>query len=180
MVAKAEDAAASPPDVTASVDAKEPDASEAASPRAAVQRTEFAVDVGSANSISGLRALWRGLIKSNSELAVLHPIITVKESATGLGMQLRLAAGPLNDAAAAAKICAALIETERTCETTVFDGQRLAMKADEQPPSIKPPAPQTQPHRRSYYSNRSKKDDPPPGPASTTLSRWFGHDGPKP
>jgi len=46
-------------------------------------------------------------------------------------MQLRLAAGPLHDAATAARICAALVEGGRTCETTVFDGQRLAMSAGE-------------------------------------------------
>jgi hypothetical protein len=180
VVAKAEEAPRPLPDITASVEAKEPDASHAASPRAAVQRTEFAIDVGSANSIGGLRALWRGLIKSNSELAALRPIIMVKESATGLGMQLRLAAGPLSDAAAAAKICAALIESERSCETTVFDGQRLAMKADEQPPSVKPSPPQPQPHRRGYYPKRSTRDDPPPRPESSTLSRLFGRDSPKP
>jgi hypothetical protein len=169
VVARAEDPP--PPDATASVVPKDPDTSEAASPSAAVQRTEFAVDVGSANSIGGLRALWRGLTKSNSELAALRPIIMVKESATGLGMQLRLAAGPLTDAAAAAKICAALIESQRSCETTVFDGQRLAMKADEQqPPSIKPALPQ----RRNYYPKRAKNSDPPPKSEPSTLSRWFG------
>src|SRR6266446_9947081 len=114
-------------------DNPEPDVSQAAAPQQAVQRTEFGVDVGGANSLNGLRALWRGLLKSKStaSLATLRPIIVVKESNTGLGMQLRLVAGPLNDAAAAAKICAALIESQRTCETAVFDGQRLAMKADE-------------------------------------------------
>jgi hypothetical protein len=169
VVAKGEDVPA--PDVTSAAP-KEPDASDAASPKVALQRTEFAVDVGSANSIGGLRALWRGLTKSNSELAALHPIITVKESATGLGMQLRLAAGPLTDAAAAAKICAALIESQRTCETTVFDGQRLAMKADEQPvPVIKPAPPQQ--HRRNYYPKRAKKDDQPSKPEPSTLSRLF-------
>jgi hypothetical protein len=98
-----------------------------------VQRTEFAVDVGGANSVGGLRALWRGLLKSRSKapLAALQPIIVVKESSTGLGMQLRLVAGPLGDAAAAAKICAAMLENERACETTVFDGQRLTMKNED-------------------------------------------------
>jgi hypothetical protein len=172
VVARAEEP---PPDATGSVGPKDPDISEAASPNAAVQRTEFAVDVGSANSIGGLRALWRGLVKSNSELAALRPIIMVKESATGLGMQLRLAAGPLTDAAAAAKICAALIESQRDCETTVFDGQRLAMKADEQPPPTIKPAPLL---RRGYYSKRVKRDDPPPKLDSATLSRWFGRDKP--
>jgi len=56
-----------------------------------------------------------------------------EESTTGLGMQLRLVAGPLADAAAAAKICAALLESQRPCETTVFDGQRLAMKRKSRP-----------------------------------------------
>jgi hypothetical protein len=70
----------------------------------------------------------------------LKPIIVVKERNNGLGMQLRLVAGPLSDAAAAAKICAALLESQRPCETSVFDGQRLAMKGDE--PALAPrPAP---------------------------------------
>jgi hypothetical protein len=159
---------------------KEPDTSDAASSDIAVQRTEFAVDVGSANSIGGLRALWRGLTKSNSELAALHPIIMVKESATGLGMQLHLAAGPLNDAAAAAKICAALVESQRSCETTLFDGQRLAISGDDQQPlAPKPALPQQ--HRRGYnYPKRTTNEVPPPKPPSSTLSRWFAHDTPKP
>src|ERR1700730_16607726 len=138
VVAKAEDSPA--PNATASAAQTQPEASDIVSPKAALQPTEFAGDIGSANSIGGLRALWRGLAKSNPELVELHPIIMMKESATGLGMQLRLAAGPLTDAAAAAKICAALIESQRTCETTVFDGQRLAMKAATRLPLAVPPA----------------------------------------
>jgi hypothetical protein len=177
VVAKAEDLPA--PNATASAAQMQPEASDSAPPQAAVQRTEFAVDIGSANSIGGLRALWRGLTKSNPELVELHPIIMVKESATGLGMQLRLAAGPLTDAAAAAKICAALIESQRSCETTVFDGQRLAMKADEPALSAVKPVPppqQQQSHRRNYYSKRTKRDDTPAKPETSTLSRWFGRD----
>jgi len=115
------------------VAAAEPAAS--ASSPVPVKRTEFGVDVGSANSVSGLRALWRGLLKwrSNAALATLQPIIVVKEGNNGLGMQLRLVAGPLTDAAAAAKICAAMTANDRHCETTVYDGQRLAMAADEAP-----------------------------------------------
>jgi hypothetical protein len=177
VVAKGEDSPA--PNATASATQAQPEASDSASPQAAVQRTEFAVDIGSANSIGGLRALWRGLTKSNPELAELHPIIMVKESATGLGMQLHLAAGPLTDAAAAAKICAALVESQRSCETTVFDGQRLAMKADEPPlPAVKPapPTQQQQSHRRNYYPKRARPDDSPAKPEPSTLSRWFGRD----
>ena len=146
-------------------DNPEPDASQAAAPQLAVQRTEFGVDVGGANSLNGLRALWRGLLKSKStaSLATLRPIIVVKESNTGLGMQLRLVAGPLNDAAAAAKICAALIESQRTCETAVFDGQRLAMKADE--PAAKPVV-----RRRRVTTS----EDPAKGSQPSMLSSVFG------
>jgi len=150
----------------ASADDAERDPPWAASSKVAVQRTEFGVDVGGANSLGGLRALWRGL-KSNTALAALRPIIVVKESNTGLGMQLRLVAGPLADAAAAAKICAALLESQRPCETTVFDGQRLAMKAEEPPASIKPAPP-----RRRSSGKRAVVEEPPQKP-ETALSSLF-------
>lgn len=105
-----------------------PEATEAESPAIAVQQTRFAIDLGGANSVDGLRALWRGLSKSNPEVAALRPIIMIKEGSSGLGMQLRLGAGPLINAAAAAKLCAGLAENDRHCETTVFDGQRLSMR----------------------------------------------------
>jgi hypothetical protein len=160
------------PEVVAS--APSADVAERDPPRVAVQRTEFGVDVGGANSLGGLRALWRGLLKSksNAPLAALRPIIVVKESNSGLGMQLRLVAGPLADAAAAAKICAVLLESERTCETTVFDGQRLSMKAEEAPaPVVKPPASR----RRSSGKHAVQvQEDPPKKPETSTLSSLFG------
>jgi hypothetical protein len=135
----------------------------------AVQRTEFAIDLGRANSVSGLRALWRGLVKTNPELGPLHPIIVVKEGNTGLGMQLRLAAGPLQDAATAAKICAALLETQHACETTVFDGQRLTMAADDASAAIKPGL--TPKHTSP---KPAKKDEQPaPPPETSGLSSLF-------
>jgi hypothetical protein len=147
------------------------DASESA-PKLPVLRTKFAVDIGGANSIAGLRALWRSLAKSNPELGALRPIIVIKENSTGLGMQLRLAAGPLTDAATAAQICAKLIESERSCETTVFDGQRLAMKAEDAP------SPTGANSAASSRANpkRAKKEEPPPPPPNTdpsTLSSLF-------
>jgi hypothetical protein len=151
----------------ASADDAERDPPWAASSKVAVQRTEFGVDVGGANSLGGLRALWRGL-KSNAALSALRPIIVVKENNTGLGMQLRLVAGPLADAAAAAKICAALLESQRPCETTVFDGQRLAMKAEEPPASVKPA-----PRRRSSAKRAAVVEEPPPQKPETTLSSLF-------
>jgi hypothetical protein len=173
----------------------------------AVNRTEFGVDVGGANSVGGLRALWRGLLKSrsNAPLAALQPIIVIKEGNNGLGMQLRLVAGPLNDAAAAAKICAHLVETDRPCATTVYDGQRLAMKADEasgstaamaarassekeksseasetEKPVAEKPKSTSGRHgwRHRYYPKRAVVEEPPKKPEPTTtstLSTIFSH-----
>jgi hypothetical protein len=162
------------PEADASVarDRAESEASEAElSNVAAIQRTEFGVDVGGANSIAGLRALWRGLVKTRSTaaLATLRPIIVIKEGSNGLGMQLRLVAGPLGDAAAAAKICAGMTENNRPCETTVFEGQRLTIKAedDAKSPVLKPVA-----RKRSTQMTapeEPKKPDPP-----STLSAMFG------
>jgi hypothetical protein len=167
--APAKNFTASPmPDIVAAVGAD----AEAGAIAPKLQRTEFGVDVGGANSVGGLRALWRGLLKSksNAPLSVLRPIIVVKEGAGGLGLQLRLVAGPLRDAAAAAKICATLIESQRPCETTVFDGQRLALQADE-PPAAKPA-----PRKRNNPKPKPATVEEPKKPETRTLSTLFKRD----
>src|SRR5882757_3878621 len=163
-------ALASPAD---DAEANEP---QSGAPKLAVQQTEFGVDVGGANSVGGLRALWRGLLKStsNAPLTTLRPIIVIRESSTGLGMQLRLVAGPLSDAAAAAKICAILMENKRTCETTVFDGQRLAIKADEPAATATKPAAAKPVARSQSVPKRGANDEPPKKPDSpSNLSSLF-------
>ena len=168
------------PDVVASApSAADAESDDDAAPKVSLQRTEFGVDLGSANSVNGLRALWRGLLKSrsNAPLTPLRPIIVIKESTNGLGMQLRLVAGPLNDAGAAARICAVLTENNRPCETTIFDGQRLSLKSDDPPPTAAKPMPR----RRAALAKRAaavveeapKKPDPPPATTQTTLSSFF-------
>jgi hypothetical protein len=166
-------AAASDPEVVAATTSSDDAKADAAPGASTVQRTEFAVDVGTANSVGGLRALWRGLLKSksNAALAALHPIIVVKEGNNGVGMQLRLVAGPLSDAAAAAKICAAMLEGKATCETTVFDGQQLALKDDEPQASARP-APVRPAVRRRSIAKRVMTVEPPK-PQPTTLSSFF-------
>ena len=170
--------------LTAPAEEAEPDNAPAL-PKLAVQRTEFGVDIGGANSLPGLRALWRGLLKSrsNAALTTLRPIIVIKEGNNGLGMQLRLVAGPIHDAAAAAKICAAMIENDRSCATTVFEGQRLALNADEpaasanakpQAADIKPASSAKPAVHKHYTSRRAAKDETAPKPEPSTLSRLFG------
>jgi hypothetical protein len=162
-----------------------------ATPELTVQRTEFGVDVGGANSIPGLRALWRGLVKSkaNAALAKLRPIIVIKENTNGLGMQLRLVAGPITDAAAAAKICASLTVSDRSCSTAVFEGQRLAVDTDEagktesskaeaEPDSKPASAGSRSSGHRHYYSGRHSRAEESPAPKpeqpSTFSSLIFG------
>jgi hypothetical protein len=167
------------PDVMASApSATDAEADDDAAPKVSLQRTEFGVDLGTANSVNGLRMLWRGLLKSrsNAPLAALRPIIVIKKSAKGLGMQLRLVAGPLNDAGAAARICAVLTENKRPCETTIFDGQRLSLKSDDLPPTTAKPPP-----RRRGIAKRAavvveevpRKPEAPPAATQTTLSSFF-------
>jgi hypothetical protein len=175
---------------------------DSAPPELVARRTEFGVDVGGANSVPGLRALWRGLLKSrsNTALTTLRPIIVIKENNNGLGMQLRLVAGPINDAAAAAKICASLTVSDRGCTTTVFEGQRLSIGAEEQPKmetragseskassEAKPvseakadsdgkPAASNQKfsgHHRYVSRRASKQQEDSPKPEPSTLSRLF-------
>jgi len=164
-----------PPIVAAapSGEGAEQDAEEAALPT--VRRTEFGVDVGSANSMAGLRALWRGLLKSrsNAPLALLQPVIVIREGLGGHGMQLRLVAGPLTDAAAAAKLCAVMTENGRTCETAVYEGQRLTLKPDDAPAVAKPVAPTPATARkRSTTQNRAALEEPAK-PTSSSFTGFF-------
>lgn len=146
-----------------------------------VQRTDFAVELGSANSLTGLRALWRSARRVNPSLAELDPIIVIKEANNGQGMKLHLAAGPLNDAAAAAKICAAMAEHKRICETTVYDGQRLPLKDEareskeaKEPRELREPK---QPIKLLHEGKQNlakrryvKKEEPPPPPPPPAAS----------
>jgi hypothetical protein len=173
------------PDVVAAVpSAADAEADDDAAPKVLLRRTEFGVDLGTANSVNGLRALWRGMLKSRSNalLTALRPIIVIKEGTNGLGMQLRLVAGPLNDAGAAARICAVLTENKRPCETAIFDGQRLSLQAEDPQPSAAKPVP-----RRRGIAKRaavvveevSKKPEVPPPPTQTTLSSFFNRKSPQ-
>lgn len=129
-----EPVAASPPPL----EARFPPAREAGSTDAIAEpagsgsvatRTEFGVDLGGAATVSKLRALWQSLRENREALFDgLHPVIAVRESARGGAVDLRLIVGPLTDAQAAARLCATLAAAGLSCQTSVFDGQRLALK----------------------------------------------------
>lgn len=129
-----------------------------------VQRTDFGVDIGTANSVEGLRALWRGAQATQGTiLKGLQPIIVVKERTDGFGLQLRLVAGPIANAAEAAKVCARLIANKRGCETSVFDGQRLAMN------DTAAHAPVVSAPKQARRSRAKPEETPPPQRGFTSI-----------
>ncbi|ACI93332.1 conserved hypothetical protein [Afipia carboxidovorans OM5] len=151
---------AAPETVAALAPPAEAAASEEPVQEKTVRPTEFGVDLGSANSVEGLRAVWRGALKRGPDLVgALQPLIVVREGHNGLGMRLHLVAGPLNDAAAAAKLCAAVLAHRHRCETALFDGQRLAL---ESPLGAK--VSQEKPRRQARSRTEKRVEEPAPQP----------------
>jgi hypothetical protein len=91
-------------------------------------RTEFAVDLGGEASIDGLRTLWASMRGTHAPLQALRPLVSVRDGTQPGTVELRLVAGPFANAAAAARVCAALAAKRVACATTVFDGQRLGLR----------------------------------------------------
>lgn len=94
-----------------------------------VTKTEFGIDLGGDLSIDGLRSLWASLRGNHTALLEgLRPVVAIREGQKPNSLELRLVAGPLANAAAAARHCAALAVSGIACQPTVFDGQRLALR----------------------------------------------------
>jgi biotin carboxyl carrier protein len=106
-----------------------PEAAEAApvAPPPAPSRPQFGLDLGSATTVEGLRLLWTNAkSKHGTALEGLRPVMTVRDHARPGGVELRLIAGPVPNAAAAARLCAAMAGT--VCQPAVYEGQRLALR----------------------------------------------------
>ncbi len=89
-------------------------------------RTEFAVDLGAEPNMDALRVRWATLRTTHAPvLGTLRPLASVRESNRPGSIELRLVAGPFADAGEAARVCASLETRGVSCQTTVFDGQRL-------------------------------------------------------
>ena len=101
--------------------------SRAASDHMAAAGVKFGVDLGGAASMGMLRAQWAVAQTNYPRLFEgLRPLAGIGESKPGVP-ELRLIVGPLNDIAAAARLCAALAAVRTSCRTAVYDGQRLAL-----------------------------------------------------
>lgn len=100
---------------------------EAVSEASTVQSTGFAITLASAATMTDAQKLWRALGERHPDLlGSLEPRLVVDEI-SGL-LSLRVIAGPFRNAAEAQALCAKFRSTGQPCETTVFDGQRLAMQ----------------------------------------------------
>ncbi len=95
-----------------------------------VIRTEFGVDLAGEQSIEALRSRWQQLRAQHGPvLEGLRPIVAIQDGTRpGAAVELRLVAGPLSNANAAARLCATLSLAGLNCKPTVFDGQRLALR----------------------------------------------------
>jgi hypothetical protein len=90
-------------------------------------RAEFGIDLGSATTVEGLRVLWTNArSKYGGLLEGLRPVMTVRDHARPGGVELRLIAGPVANAAAGARLCNAMIGA--VCQPAVYEGQRLALR----------------------------------------------------
>lgn len=91
-------------------------------------KSEFGVDIGGAPTLSALRSVWERASRNHGVLLDgLRPLIAVRDGRAGQ-VELRLVVGPIGNAAAAAKLCAALAAAGMSCQPTMFEGQRLALR----------------------------------------------------
>ncbi len=92
-------------------------------------KSDFGVDLGSAQTVDGLRMLWTQVKSRHGTLLEgMRPIIVIREPARAGAVELRLVAGPIPSASLAAKLCVAMNAAGALCQPAVFDGQRLALR----------------------------------------------------
>jgi hypothetical protein len=103
----------------------------AAPPRAASPAVllKYGVDIGNAVSIEVLRARWLGIHSAHGKLFEgLIPVVMLHGVPHTGRIELRLVAGPLVSAEAAAKLCGALAPYRLSCQPTLFSGQHIALQ----------------------------------------------------
>jgi hypothetical protein len=90
-------------------------------------KTEFGLDLGTASTVEALRAAWAAALRRHGMLLEgLQPVVQTRERGRPGAVELRLIAGPIPNAATAARLCAAMTAAGAICAPALFDGQRLA------------------------------------------------------
>jgi hypothetical protein len=117
-------------------------------------KAEFGVEVGGAVSFDGLRVLWNTMRSANAaQFEGLHPVVIARENRRTRAVDLRLVVGPVGNADAAARLCATLSGTRRTCQPTPFEGRELSLVAPEPPRPPPVAAPQRKPAPKAVQPN---------------------------
>jgi hypothetical protein len=89
----------------------------------------FGLDLGQAGSLEALRALWNvARAQHGAVLEGLYPLAALIDDPQSGGIAVRLVAGPIADASAAARVCSVIGATGRPCRPVPFEGQRLALR----------------------------------------------------
>jgi hypothetical protein len=93
-----------------------------------VTKRQFGLDLGGAPTEDALRPVWAGAMRKHGALLqTLRPLVLNREHPRGGGGEYRLIAGPIANAAKAARFCAAITATGGVCQPTMYEGgQKLA------------------------------------------------------
>ena len=95
-------------------------------PEPPASQGDFGIDLGGGANFGAMHGLWSSArTKHPNLLDGLRPLISIRESTKPGRLELRLVAGPVANAAAAARLCAALAAGGWACRPAVFDGQKL-------------------------------------------------------
>ena len=89
----------------------------------------YAIDLGSGTNVNTLRAHWGSVKQAHGAiLEGLQPLVSVRQSSRPGFTDFHLIAGPLADADAATRLCAALTSVRVACRPSTFNGQRLDLR----------------------------------------------------
>lgn len=92
----------------------------------ALSKSRFGVDLGPIVSLDAATDQWRMLAAQHRAVAELVPTAALEERIDG-GLELRLLAGPFDNAGDAAILCARMDAAGTACRTTPYSGRRLVM-----------------------------------------------------
>lgn len=121
---------------TASRDAADKDAplatgsvsTSSAATHALPAKPEYAIDLGGAPTVDALRALWVSTKAAHAPLLdKLEPAAVLRPTGRNGSPQLRLMAGPFNEASTAAALCRAFAQGRGSCRPFAYDGQKLPL-----------------------------------------------------
>jgi len=114
-------------DTTASIAA--PDSPPKTAPGTSGLKSEYGLDLGNGTSVDALRNAWRALVGQHGTLLEgLYPVVYLRERPSHGSVELHLIAGPLPNAATAARLCAVMTTAGSICQPAAFEGQRLAVQ----------------------------------------------------